>query len=975
MRNRAHKVFAKAMVIVFALLHLVSMPVSASERFDQQELLAVRYDRINQLLRGGRLEQALKQALKALEMAENIYGKYSAGTAPAVDRVAAVYRAMGLLDDAEKQLRLALDLVRKELGDNHRHTVSALNNLAGLYKEMGRYGESEKHYLQAIDNQRRLAEQKPDDEIGLLSNLAVLYMINTRYAEAEPLLKRALTLAEKDAERDWLAEKMKLSNDSQQAEVGRRMLNLANLYFKMKRYDDSGALANRALDIFRRVYGEVHPEVARARNDLGMLNIATGDFAAAESHLTGALDIALGIYGDKPQPLVAEYYSGLAYLYERTGKHNQALTFSRHSLDILEKTVGKNNPRTLRCLNSIAVIQANLGNFKQAEQILRDVLESTRILMGEKHESLASGMSNLASVLAVQGKHGEANRFFVKAIEIAEQKRENAFLILSEQQKLKYIDGLLLQVQHYLSHLSQHGPFSDGAVETAMNTWLRWKGAVLEAQGRYLDALYSSDSPLLQQRFDELAQVKRELAAIQMFAKKESGTGIQGNTADRLEKRKQSLEAELSGLSSRYARDKLSGTIDIRKLERLLPQDAVYIDFAEIEMADFSRHLSEKPRYVAFVLVPGAGLQPRLIDISDRDMLDTIVSGYLQEMKRKAESDPGHDPRRLDAYAQKIFDTVMKPLLPLFNGRKNLFVSPDGALNLIPLEVLLNSKGRYLVEEYQINYVASGRDIIRNTMPAEAVSGPSVVISDPDFDMQVAIPPGRTITAGGFRSVSFERLPDTKQEADAIVQLLRAADLPVNSYQGVKADEKVLLAVRNPHILHLATHGYFFKGKASGRGGTRGLKISLKGDESLEADTWIENPMLSSGIVLAGANSSLKQGSDYGMVSAEKILGVRLRGTDLVTLSACETGSGDVLSGEGVFGLKRAFLLSGAKTLVMSLWSVPSAETTELMTGFYTLMHKGAAKSQALRQAKLDMMKKNRHPFYWGAFIMIGKPD
>ncbi len=122
-------------------------------------------------------------------------------------------------------------------------------------------------------------------------------------------------------------------------------------------------------------------------------------------------------------------------------------------------------------------------------------------------------------------------------------------------------------------------------------------------------------------------------------------------------------------------------------------------------------------------------------------------------------------------------------------------------------------------------------------------------------------------------------------------------------------------------------------------------------------------------------NASLKEGKDDGMVSAEKILGLRLKGTDLVVLSACETGVGDVQNGEGVFGLRRSFILSGAKTVVMSLWSVPSRETTELMTKFYTFMAQGKSKAEALRQAKINIMKKRQNPFFWGAFVVVGKPE
>ena len=194
----------------------------------------------------------------------------------------------------------------------------------------------------------------------------------------------------------------------------------------------------------------------------------------------------------------------------------------------------------------------------------------------------------------------------------------------------------------------------------------------------------------------------------------------------------------------------------------------------------------------------------------------------------------------------------------------------------------------------------------------------------------------------------------------------------------------MIFASETPIILHLATHGYFLKDEElKGSGDIRGIAIKSREDFAgneeinpvLSETEGIENPMLRSGIVFSGVNASLKAGRDEGMVSAEKILGLNLKGTDLVVLSACETGVGDVKNGEGVFGLKRAFILSGAKTLVMSLWSVPSAETTEIMTEFYTLISEGKSKSDALRQAKLDMMKKKQNPYYWGAFVMTGKTE
>jgi CHAT domain-containing protein len=292
------------------------------------------------------------------------------------------------------------------------------------------------------------------------------------------------------------------------------------------------------------------------------------------------------------------------------------------------------------------------------------------------------------------------------------------------------------------------------------------------------------------------------------------------------------------------------------------------------------------------------------------------------------------------------------------------------------------------MEEYTISYISAGRDIVRFT-DTNIAKGDALIIADPDYDMGLMerdkmskeMKVAKTIRGGLSKDVlniSFDRLPETKQEADAIEKILKnKKKLKVRNYQNTKAIEEMIFSAETPKILHLATHGYFLNDEElKGSSETRGITIKLKEDFMAKDEAVnIENPMLRSGIVFSGVNASLKAGRDEGMMSAEKILGLNLKGTDLVVLSACETGVGDVKNGEGVFGLKRAFILSGAKTLVMSLWSVPSAETTELMTDFYTLMSTGKPKAEALRQAKLNMMKKKQNPFYWGAFVMTGKPE
>jgi CHAT domain-containing protein len=243
-----------------------------------------------------------------------------------------------------------------------------------------------------------------------------------------------------------------------------------------------------------------------------------------------------------------------------------------------------------------------------------------------------------------------------------------------------------------------------------------------------------------------------------------------------------------------------------------------------------------------------------------------------------------------------------------------------------------------------------------------------------------------------MRGLVFDRLPGTRAEVETIHALLGPDQGAL--YTDKDAREAILMQCDAPRMVHLATHGFFLEDQelpdVGGDGLSRALTFgslplsspSPTASPAPSGSKRFENPLLRSGIVLAGANTAIgADGHARGIVTAEKILGLNLRGTEMVVLSACETGLGDVQAGEGVFGLRRAFTQAGAKSLVMSLWSVPDQETQELMVQFYRyLLTDSMSRSQALRQAALQQIRivEERygfpHPLYWGAFVFMGEP-
>jgi len=328
-----------------------------------------------------------------------------------------------------------------------------------------------------------------------------------------------------------------------------------------------------------------------------------------------------------------------------------------------------------------------------------------------------------------------------------------------------------------------------------------------------------------------------------------------------------------------------------------------------------------------------------------------------------------------------------------------------------------------LVDDYQISYLSCGRDVLRFGAVATGQPGGPLVVADPDFDLETVttrepaqpkagfwsrlLGRGKEATATPMQSVPalatsarsagrhsrdlerdrgdyhFHRLPGTRAEGEQVATLLDVSPwLDATALEG-----RLKTACRSPRILHLATHGFFLPDQERDLNReSRGLGFDI-GEFSGARDglarlsgPMMENPMLRSGLALAGANTWLKAGNapeeaEDGLLTAEDVTGLDLLATELVVLSACETGLGQVHVGEGVFGLRRAFVLAGAKTLVMSLWKVPDEQTRELMEDFYGRLLAGRGRADALREAQLAMKDKYPDPFYWGAFICQGDPS
>ncbi|HOW54115.1 MAG TPA: tetratricopeptide repeat protein [Syntrophorhabdaceae bacterium] len=942
---------------------------------------------------------------RSLEIKEKTLGPDHPETATALNNLALLYDAVDEYTKAEAFFKRSLSIRERSLGPDHALTAQSLNNLAGLYMSIGEYAKAEPLYKRSLAIYEKTLGPDHPETATIAANLASFYKTIGDYAKAEPLYKRSLAIYENAlgpdnyevaSILDDLAGLFLLSGEYQRSRtLYERALSihkkvfgpdhlattsslsgLAKFFQEMGDYATSESLFKKVLAIHERSLGPMHRSTSASLNNLALLYVLMGDPSKAVPLYIRSVTITEKVLGpDHPSTAIA--INNLANMYESIGDYATAESLYKRSLAIREKTLGPDHPDTANALNNLAVLYNTTGDYGKAEPLYKRSLTIHEKVLGSNHPNTANALNNLCVLYAATGRYGEAFDLRLRAQRIDSNLIDQVMGFTSEGQKMKFLATKEHTLYGFLTLAGLHKKDDRDALERALTVWLQRKGVVLEAQKRFQDALALSDDPKVAERFQELARMRAQLSRL-IF----SGPGKEGPDAYRkklveLEAQKERLEAELSKMSDAFAKTKKVARADTRQVASSLPKGSALIDFVRLPIYNFTARKEQKrwgpPRYFAFVLPAGRPDGVSLIDLGDAGEIDRLI-GELKRNIGNHQGDPeGKDSSRI---SRKLYNLVFAPVKKGLKDVKEIYISPDGSLNLIPFEILKGPDGRYLIEDHTFNYLGSGRDILGFGM-VKAKSSHPLVIGDPDYDLDEAgqeaslkklgmAPQKRSfaVRSGDMSAKGFPPLPGTKEEAEAIASLLGRKDALL--YTGKDALEEVLMKHGSPRVLHLATHGFF-------------LADQDLLDEKRKAP--YENPLARSGIVLAGANRSIKTGSDEGLITAEKVLSLRLSGTELVVLSACETGLGDIKSGEGVFGLRRAFTQAGAKGLVMSMWSVPDRETKELMVNFYTnILVKKMKRSDALRQAILtelpEVKKRYGHtnPFFWGAFVYMGEP-
>ena len=720
-----------------------------------------------------------------------------------------------------------------------------------------------------------------------------------------------------------------------------------------------------------------------------------GQHSRAESLYAKSRAILRKTVGEK-HPDYATALDNLAELCREMGRYQEAEKLYHEALRVYRAMIDVRPAEVANVLNNLGALYKVMGCYSKAEPLYEEAIRIRREVLGEGHPDYSISLENLAALYVATDRAEQAFPLMQQSAAIDNRNVAELFAVASESQRLEILRRIEGKFFGYLSLVLRHFPRVESAVRSAFMLTVWRKAIFTEAVVGQREQVLGDRFPDLKSKLDDLTALRRQIAQKTISGPGADGLELHQGTLNRWNAQRNELEAELAREIPEIALDRRLRAADRRAVALALPEGSALIEFIRVEVFDFQAvpargESTWKPaHYVAFVLLAGEPDSLRMVDLGEAKPIDQMIADFREGIIGETEERPDRDMIRRDArivrgatehvevaLRQAVFDKLRWAI----DGRKRLLVAPDGDINRLPFEVLPTDDGRRLIDDYSISYLSCGRDVLRFEQARTRQPSQPLVVADPDFDLEVGVTaghaPAETYCGRLSRDLKpgelyFPRLPGTRSEAECIGSLLR-----VRPWLAADVLEKRLKQMRSPRVLHIATHGFFLADQD--RDPNEGRCWVAASDLGRLAGLRLENPLLRSGLALAGANSWLKKRrlpseAEDGLLTAEDVTGLDLQDTELVVLSACNTGMGEIRAGNGVFGLRRAFVLAGANTLVMSLWKVPDEPTRELMEDFYRRLLDGQSRSEALRQAQLVIKAKYPLPCFWGAFICQGAP-
>lgn len=896
--------------------------------------------------------------------------------------VADFYSRTSQPDKGEKLLARNKKHVRK-----HSYEEAMYLKFAADYHEMqGEFSKAEKKYQQALDILDGAGYYPSLEYVYIMNELALLYTNKSQYPIAEEIYLQSLNILERLGE-----------DEASEADV---KFNLAQVYFELGQYQKALDEYLKILETDKELYGADSYYAATTSFVIGDIYTDLKQYDKAEAYLTAAVRTFESL-GENNTPEYARTLNNLMRLYTFTKDFNKAVEYAGKSMTAYKAAFGDDHHEYALSLSNASDVYQKAGNLAIAETYLKEADKIRAKKLGKDHPMYALSTRKLAILNWKKASLDDALNYYESTFDNFFGQINTYFPVLSEEEKAKfYYTRLKPTFEEFNSFIVENKSEQKELLGKMYDYQLATKGLILYATNKVRESILNSGDSVLISKYETWIEQKEQLA--RLFSAADMPLEERNLQIDSLSTVSNTLEKELSLQSSVFAQTFTNRDLTWQDVKAKLKPGEAAVEI--IRFRDFTPDsagvFTDEVYYAALIVTPETEAPELVLMRNGKLMESRFLSNYRNAIKYKVDED----------FSYRLF---WKPIANKLEGIKKVYFSPDGVFNQISIYTLRNPEtGKFTLDEMEIQVLTNTKDLVAFNKNASGEG--SYLFGYPNYNMgaidDVAQPTSEaediakavkenrgvrgaergvrgqedaedlaSLTRGGsiprglrgnllryMRSnQSLALLPGTKKEVNLIDSLYKKRNLPATIYLSNEALEDSIKNIKNARTLHIATHGFFLENDNSGDGQT---------------DQYVENPLLRSGLILAGANSFISRGkisdqvkfSEDGILTAYEAMNLNLDKTELVVLSACETGLGEVQNGEGVYGLQRAFQVAGADAIIMSMWTVDDEATQELMTSFYEEWLTGADKQTAFINAQKRLKDKWKSPYYWGAFVMIG---
>ncbi|MDX2470585.1 MAG: CHAT domain-containing protein [SAR324 cluster bacterium] len=919
----------------------------------------------------GNYERARDLILSAISGIATTEGAESPDLFLAKSSLGQAEEALGNYFAAEELYREVYKFDQKYYGEMDSNSIIDLNNLAGILRKKGEYEESEQRYTVAMQQIKEVLGADHPESLSIMNNLGLLFENRGFFDQAEPIMKEAYYKANSS---------LGPANPKTLAMAN----NLAGLYESQGVFNKSEVLYQKILATSESSFGLTDSRTTAFKNNLAYLYLMQENFAKAEPNFASVFkqwEQDLGLRHQK----TLKSLNNLGRAQHGLKQFDAAEVTISQALKLRKEVLGIKHPDVVRSSIDLGSLLISKGDQIKAQHQLEGALALSEEVLGDKHQYTFDALNHLVRSQSAAGKNTKAlltaykgftrrNEFFNQVLWVAGENTRNGYISLHRHEQDRLLSLLMAEKHPVAAYL-------------ALEVSLKRKGLLLKIASETKKVIEMQADPVLTEMATKLEVSRKALADLTLKGPQGKSTEEFHAQVEAYEQTNNDLQAKL-GQASIAFRDTIA-VVSSDELVKALPADHALLDFMV-----YSTDGVEKVMAIVGVKSVKSCMgfftcdDPTftLVDLGDHKAIQDAV-GYF----RDSIMDDSIEPDELEEAGNDVYRLVWEPVYKKFGKLNRIYMIPDGIFNILPIDAIPDlAKGGYLLENYHIKILSSARDLV--IPPPIKSKGEFVILAGPDYDTDYvpptikkaatsrsrsAVKDGIKLSPQGLRALAFDPLEGAKVEGQTILTVAQDKQARTDFTTGPKAEEQRLRDWKTPpRILHIATHGFFLKEEEKLK--NRLLSISRGG--AVKPPPPGDNPLLRAGLAFAGINSNAPllgeiDSDNDGVLTAMEVLSLNLYGTEMVVLSACETGLGEIHAGEGVYGLRRAFQEAGVSNVVNSLWEVSDDATRDLMTGFYNRLLAGMDARDAMREAQLELLRSEswNHPYFWSAFQMVGR--